>query len=31
MTPLDAALRSEAAELAAWLRSLGARSAHEPD
>lgn len=29
MTPLDAALRSGAGELAEWLRSRGARSAHE--
>lgn len=28
LTPLDAALRSNATELAAWLESLGAQSAH---
>ena len=30
LTPLDAALRSDAEELASWLRTRGAKSAQEP-
>jgi len=30
LTPLDAAVRSEATELAEWLQSKGARSASDP-